>query len=273
MKSELEVQFKEIDGFPNYLIYEDGRVWSKLGKGQFLKWSINKYGYATVCLSNSRNTLRSSVHRIVAKVFIPNPENKPQVNHLDGNKLNNHRTNLEWNTAKENINHSFNTGLHSQIGEGHRNSKLTNSQVLEIRASTLSETELGEIYNVSRVVINGIKTGKHWKRVGGTTRKAQERLQILTEFQKEEILRYYNDGLPRQEIAILIGVNRQAVCTFIRNSSETPPVVRRVYLKEEAKLEIVRRLKLGEPKKKLSIEFGTGLSVIYKIESEYANKQ
>lgn len=67
------------------------------------------YQYVQLWLKNKLHT--EAVHRVVAKAFIPNPENKPMVNHIDGNKLNNHVTNLEWATCSENHKHAFNTGL------------------------------------------------------------------------------------------------------------------------------------------------------------------
>lgn len=75
------------------------------------------YLIVTLCKNNKYKTVR--VHRIVAETFIPNPENKSQVNHIDGNKLNNNVNNLEWCTASENIRHSWENGL-SKISDKHR---------------------------------------------------------------------------------------------------------------------------------------------------------
>ena len=72
---------------------------------------VTDNGYAEVSLSMSGHTRRLFVHRIVATAFIPNPENKCDVNHIDGNKQNNCLTNLEWATRKENVNHAISTGL------------------------------------------------------------------------------------------------------------------------------------------------------------------
>ncbi len=99
----------EIINYPQYFILEDGRIWSGK-KNRFLYLGIGTTGYYGVSLYNRKlKTLR--VHRLVAEHFILNPENKKEVNHKDGNKLNNHFTNLEWATAKENIAHSISTGL------------------------------------------------------------------------------------------------------------------------------------------------------------------
>ncbi|MBO5714318.1 MAG: HNH endonuclease [Clostridia bacterium] len=69
----------------------------------------NTYGYMWLRVRPCGKQYK--VHRIVAMAFIPNPEHKPQVNHIDGNKQNNHVSNLEWATAKENVNHAVKTGL------------------------------------------------------------------------------------------------------------------------------------------------------------------
>lgn len=95
-------------------------------------------GYYSVCVSlGSRNDKKLfKAHRAVAETFIPNPENKPTINHKDGNKLNNNVDNLEWATYSENTQHAFDTGLaKSASGENACNSKLTQEQAEWIRAN------------------------------------------------------------------------------------------------------------------------------------------
>lgn len=96
--------WKDIEGFPNYQVSSLGNV-RKIQLNKLLN-PIKKGGYHLVYLRN--DTVRKScrVHRLVALTFLDNPENKPDVNHKDKNKLNNCLSNLEWNTRKENNIHS-----------------------------------------------------------------------------------------------------------------------------------------------------------------------
>lgn len=95
------------------------------------------------------------VHRSVAEKYLANPHNKPEVNHKDGNKLNNHVSNLEWCTRKENMEHAAKTGLLRKRGKskGIGFMKLLKEQVNEIRASHLSTRGLAKIYGVSNGTI------------------------------------------------------------------------------------------------------------------------
>ena len=104
------LKIKGIKEFKDYTIDTEGNVYSKR-KHKYLKQTINKYGYCKVTLQKDKYKKMYSVHRLVAEAFIPNYNKLPQVNHIDGNKQNNHVANLEWCTAKHNMNEAVRTGL------------------------------------------------------------------------------------------------------------------------------------------------------------------
>lgn len=99
-------EMKDIPGWEGlYACTTDGRIWSHRS-GIFLKPSKTKNGYLHVTFTRDKSRYDYRVHRLVAITFLENVENKEQVNHIDGNKLNNCLENLEWCTAEENIEHA-----------------------------------------------------------------------------------------------------------------------------------------------------------------------
>ena len=104
--------FRDIQGYENYQITSWGRVYSKISK-DFLAQEETDSGYLRVTLVNEEGKRHCRVHRLVAGEFVPNPLDKPQVNHIDGNRKNNSFSNLEWVTNKENKIH----GLRLRRGE------------------------------------------------------------------------------------------------------------------------------------------------------------
>lgn len=121
---ELEV-YAPIKGFPDYLVTSQGRVLSlKYGKMKELKQRKNRDGYYYVDLCKNSKHPHKTVHRLVAQAFISNPYNKPCINHIDVNKTNNHVSNLEWCTYKENNNHrTHNERMSKTLSDGRRKGK------------------------------------------------------------------------------------------------------------------------------------------------------
>jgi hypothetical protein len=101
--------WKDIKNYSGYRVSNLGRVKSfGFRKVIIRKLGVDKNGYLVVCLYKNKGKKMVKVHRLVAQAFISNPENKPEVNHKDGNKQNNCVDNLEWATASENQMHSYN---------------------------------------------------------------------------------------------------------------------------------------------------------------------
>lgn len=100
------VEWRKIHDYENYEVSESGDIRNSK-TGRILKQGTHRQGYSLVWLSNAGKRHGKSVHRLVAEAFIPNPDNKPQINHRDGNKSNNKINNLEWNTGSENTIHAY----------------------------------------------------------------------------------------------------------------------------------------------------------------------
>ena len=126
-------------------------------KERLLKPSNTSTGYKKVELCKDGKRKGFKVHRLVAIAFIPNPDNKPEVNHIDGNKINNNIDNLEWVTSSENTIHAYETGLSSNKKE------LDEAKVVELYNNGTSKEEIAKMFDVSNIVIarilkeNGIR--------------------------------------------------------------------------------------------------------------------
>ena len=134
----------QIQQHPEYYITTSGDVYSDINNAgnrrsvlHKLTQTIGRDGYYWVGLKGSNKKMKK-IHRLVAETFIPNPDNLPVVNHIDGNKLNNNVDNLEWCTYAHNTRHAVLNGLlHHNTGEDHHSSKLSNEEVRNVIQLTL----------------------------------------------------------------------------------------------------------------------------------------
>lgn len=157
----------------DYQVSNRGRIRSfKCGKITILKLHDDGGGYLCVQFKNGDNEKQFKVHRLVAQAFIPNPENKPEVNHRNknGDKHNNCVSNLEWATRSENMQHAYDMGL-SKRGCENWQAKLTAEQVREIRRDCVPcDRKKGfkvfaEKFNVSHNVVRAAYYRKTYKDV------------------------------------------------------------------------------------------------------------
>lgn len=149
----------------NYTVYSDGRVFTKPRRGVrscFRKLTLDRTGYLRVALCFNGAYTKYLVHRLVAEAFLPNPESKPQVNHINGIKTDNRVENLEWCTSSENIAHAYATGLTINHGDNNGNSKLNEQQVHDIRAlkGKMSQRKIAAVFGVSQCQVHNILSGK-----------------------------------------------------------------------------------------------------------------
>ena len=130
--------------------------------------NITGYMQAHITINGTRKTY--TVHRLVAICFIPNPNNYKQVNHIDGNKLNNHVSNLEWCTCKQNIRKGWELGLYQpNYGEKNANAKIKEADVIEIfrlrNIEKWTQQRIADKFGISQQCVGKILRRERWKHV------------------------------------------------------------------------------------------------------------
>lgn len=165
--------WKEIQGYEGlYKISDNGRVFS-VTSNKPRKLCMNEIGYHIVVLYKNNKPKTVRVARLVALHFVDNPDGKPEVNHIDGVKINNRKENLEWVTHSENGQHAWDTKLNKGNAgrkwkqKEQRFVKLTIADIKQIKALIGSTTQkkLAERFNVSDQSIYKIKTGKRFSTI------------------------------------------------------------------------------------------------------------
>jgi len=148
------MNWKPVKGYEGlYEVSDAGDVFS-VRTGRMMKSSMTSHGYMRVVIQVDGKQSMKHCHRLVAEAFIPNPDNLPQVNHIDGNRLNNHVSNLEWCTPSENLKHAYRTGLKKR--------KLTDEDITFIRIHYIPRHPdfgtrgLGRRFGVTQVAISHV---------------------------------------------------------------------------------------------------------------------
>lgn len=203
---------RKIDDLEHYFIDRSGKVYSNVGSSlRELKATITKKGYLNIKIKGKTY----KVHRLVALAYIPNPQNLPQVNHIDGNKSNNQDSNLEWVNNSENQLHAWKTGL--QPVRHAVNTSLTQEQADAIRRtyteSDIGTSELARNYGVSKTTIKDILNAKYYNLDKSILPVSKPK--TLPKFTTEQVLEirklYATGTYSYNKLGTMFGVNHKTI--------------------------------------------------------------
>ena len=203
---------------------EDGHVY-RYDTNNWIGTSIlnNCYYYINSTINNKKIYIR--IHRLIYLVF-NGPLVKPYVNHIDGNKLNNHKNNLECVTPAENIRHAVNTGLTKKLkGEKNYNAKLTNNDVIEMRGlyqtGQYTYQELAKIFNINDETVRRIILNQRWTHIELTSeniiKPIMKNSKKLNKEKAKEIRDLYTNGIDIKKISEMYNVNKTCINNIINN--------------------------------------------------------
>lgn len=209
--------WKDIPGYEGYYKVSDkGRILSLVGWNghKYVKreriingWiqatdSTGTYKRRVVRLSKNGKKREVKIHRIVASVFFENKENKPEVNHIDGNTLNNRRENLEWVTSSENKIHAWRTGLRGE------NVYDFEGEIIEDYKKGVLAKELEEKYNSNWITIKRILKENNVRIISMSERKT------IYGIDKSELAKDFERGMRNVDIAKKYGANRHLIGVY-----------------------------------------------------------
>lgn len=224
-----------------YCITPDGKVFSRRSN-RFLRGWLNVGGYLVVAMtSDDGQVTHRPVHRLVAEVYIPNPENKPQVNHIDGDKENSNVTNLEWVTGSENTQHAHTEWLN-------KGKNFDEATSLECR-----ENQIHCPYE-----------------------KAPNDGNSLHEDDVREVCQLIQEGYRDVDISRITGVNRRYVCSIRHGDNKLYSDIAKEYkfsfrkeqrLSPEAVMQVCKRLEEGVGVLELSRELGLDRKAVGNIKN------
>ena len=218
--------FGNVRSFDRYIKCKKNNEYLLFFKGYPIKQKISFYRYLCVSFKKNQKHTVKAVHKLVAEAFIPNPKNKPQVNHIDGNKLNNHVDNLEWVTASENC-------IHVTRTLGKKGVILTVEQVRDIKFNIIYDSmlnkDIASKFKVHPNTISSIRNGHKWKHV---TQNPEDSIyseeiikkparKLISTKDKETILSLKKEGLSNKKIGEIVGFSRAGVSKFLKSSSQT----------------------------------------------------
>lgn len=197
--------FQPVVGFED--LYKVSDLGNVLGvkRNKLLKQKMNVHGYMVLELTKCNKPYYVNVHRLVAMAFIPNFENLPQVNHINGIKTDNRVKNLEWSTSKQNVAHAIATGL--------RSTKLSSKDVKDIRllkSQGVSSVTLGKMFGISRQSIIQVVNGKAHDPDGSVSSQHTPRKSKIADV-REDILKDLASGISQPKLALKYGVSKSAI--------------------------------------------------------------
>lgn len=255
MTNNTEEIWKDVDGFPNYEVSNKTKIRNK-STGRILKQCLDSsIGYMVVNLFDSATgkSHRKYVHRIVAEAFIPNPENKRTINHIDCNKTNNDISNLEWATDSENMKHAFDNGLCENTRKSasvvaktynttriptERQRQAARENIIKINKRPKTEKQLeASLKNINSVKCRQESNESHFNRH-----------RLIKVIETGEVYR------SQKEAAFRLGVNESAICACLhdrRNHAKgyhfeyTDDVPKRAPFLYPYQMEAVNKLKNG----------------------------